>query len=67
MTPFLVDDTATLIDRHGMEEVDAFSTEFPHAEGGRNPIGSMGQDLARQAEEMRQPFFVDNGELLLPA
>jgi len=67
VTPFLMDDPAILIDRHGMEEVYAFSTDFPHAEGGRNPIGRMGTNLARHGEGMLQRFFVENGELLLPA
>ncbi len=67
VTPFLMDDPASLIDRHGMEEVYAFSTDFPHAEGGRNPIGWMGKNLARHGESMLQRFFVENGELLLPA
>lgn len=65
-TPYLMEDIATMIDRYGLEDVYAFSTDFPHEEGGRDPIGRMGGNVARLGEKMLERFFVTNGELLLP-
>ena len=41
----------TLIDRHAMEEVFAFSVDFAHAEGGRNPIGWVDEEPVGQLSE----------------
>lgn len=67
VTPFIHEDIATMIDRYGLETVYAFSTDFPHPEGGRDPIGKMGTNVSRLGEEALERFFVTNGELLLPA
>lgn len=66
VTPFIHEDIATMIDRYGLEEVYAFSTDFPHPEGGRDPIERMGTNVGRLGEEALERFFVANGELLLP-
>lgn len=67
VTPYLMEDIATQIDRYGLEDVYAFSTDFPHEEGGRDPIGRMGGNVSRLGDKMLDRFFVTNGELLLPA
>jgi len=67
VTPYVMEDIATMIDRYGLEEVYAFSTDFPHEEGGRDPIGRMGGNVERLGDAMLERFFVTNGELLLPA
>ena len=66
-TPFIHEDIATMIDRYGLEEIYAFSTDFPHTEGGRDPIGRMGGNVSRLGNDMLDRFFVDNGEWLLPS
>ena len=53
-------------DRYGMPEVYAFSTDFPHPEGGTDPIGRMGADIEPLGEDAVEAFFVGNAELLLP-
>ncbi|WOF75203.1 hypothetical protein QMT40_002868 [Parvibaculaceae bacterium PLY_AMNH_Bact1] len=55
------------IDRYRLEDVYAFSTAFPHEEGGRDPIGRMGGNVSRLGDKMLDRFFVTNGELLLSA
>jgi len=67
VTPFPMEDIATMIDRYGLADVYGFSTDFPHEEGGRDPIGRMGGNVARLGEPVLEQFFVTNGELLLPA
>ena len=67
VTPFFWERTARQIERYGMAEVYAFSTDFPHPEGGTDPIGRMAADIAVLGDDAVEAFFVGNAELLLPA
>lgn len=66
VTPFFWERTARQIERYGMPEVYAFSTDFPHPEGGTDPIGRMGADIQPLGNDAVEAFFVGNAELLLP-
>jgi hypothetical protein len=37
-----------------------FSTDFPHPEGGRDPLQKFDDALASSSEEDRSKFFYDN-------
>jgi len=67
VTPFYWERTARQIERYGMPEVYAFSTDFPHPEGGTDPIGRMAADIEPLGDDAVEAFFVGNAELLLPA
>jgi hypothetical protein len=49
-----------------MPEIYAFSTDFPHPEGGTDPIGRMAADITPLGDAAIEAFFVSNAELLLP-
>jgi predicted TIM-barrel fold metal-dependent hydrolase len=66
VTPFFWERTARQIERYGMPEVYAFSTDFPHPEGGTDPIGRMAADIEPLGAEAVEAFFVGNAALLLP-
>ncbi len=67
VTPFFWERTARQIERYGMPEIYAFSTDFPHPEGGTDPIGRMAADIEPLGDDAIEAFFVRNAELLLPA
>jgi predicted TIM-barrel fold metal-dependent hydrolase len=67
VTPFFWERTARQIERYGMPEVYAFSTDFPHAEGGTDPIGRMATDIEPLGADAVEAFFVGNAEMLLPS
>jgi predicted TIM-barrel fold metal-dependent hydrolase len=67
VTPFYWEKTARQIERYGMPEIYAFSTDFPHPEGGTDPIGRMGGDIQTLGASAVEAFFVKNAELILPA
>jgi hypothetical protein len=50
-----------------MPEIYAFSTDFPHPEGGTDPIGRMAADITQLGSDAIEAFFVRNASLLLPA
>jgi uncharacterized protein len=67
VTPFWWEPVDIYLDRYGLTDVYAFSTDFPHTEGGEDPIGSFHGRIARLGREVTQKFFAGNGDLLCPA
>lgn len=54
------------IERFGLEEVYCYASDFPHPEGGKDPMNRYVKQLEGQSKAVFQKFFVDNGKLLLP-
>jgi predicted TIM-barrel fold metal-dependent hydrolase len=59
VTPYPTEDAGWVIEQVG-EEVCMFSSDYPHVEGGRNPLGRFDTWLATTAEPARQRFYCDN-------
>lgn len=68
ITPFYKEPVGTYIQRDGLDDVYVFSTDYPHAEGGTDPIGLFHGSLvdAGCSDEQIRKFFITNGEALLP-
>ena len=67
-TPFITEDIGKMIERHrNLEDVYCFSTDFPHPEGGTNPLGVMSESIERLGSATLEKFLVTNSELLMPA
>jgi len=66
VTPYPHEDTGWTIANTG-PEVCMFSSDFPHVEGGRNPIARFerSMDAAATDDDARRRFYVDNFEDLL--
>ncbi len=58
-TPYPTEDVGWVIEQAG-EEVCLFSSDYPHVEGGRNPIKRFEQNLKHVSEPARQRFYHDN-------
>jgi len=54
------------IERFGFEEVYCYASDYPHFEGGKDPMGDFADSLSSLGPEVLRKFFVDNGKLLLP-
>lgn len=65
-SPFWSEPIDRYIDRYGLEEVYCFSTDFPHVEGGKDPVGKFHSSLDRLGPEVVEGFFARNAELLFP-
>lgn len=66
-TPYWSEPVDRFIDRYGLEDVYCFSTDFPHVEGGKDPVHRFQATLAGLGDDMVEQFFVTNAELLFPA
>jgi predicted TIM-barrel fold metal-dependent hydrolase len=59
VTPYPHEDAGWII-RNAGEEVCLFSSDYPHVEGGRNPLGRFEASLAGISETAKQRFYCDN-------
>ena len=58
-TPYPFEDVGALI-RESWPELYLFSSDYPHAEGGRDPIGRFERSLAGVGEAAKAKFFAGN-------
>ena len=54
------------IDRYGFEDVFCYASDFPHHEGGKDPMNSFVRNLAGKSQDVLRKVFVENGRALLP-
>ena len=59
VTPYPAEDVGWIVEQAG-ERVCLFSSDYPHVEGGRNPLRRFEQGLARSSESAKQRFYCDN-------
>ena len=64
VTPYPHEDTGWIIEQTGAE-VCMFSSDYPHVEGGRNPIKRFDNSLAGTDEHARERFYSANFEDLM--
>ena len=66
-TPFPTEDVAWLIEQGG-PDLFLFSSDYPHPEGGRNPIGRFDASLAGFSSDVVEQFYYGNmADLMGPA
>jgi predicted TIM-barrel fold metal-dependent hydrolase len=58
-TPYPAEDTGWIV-ANSDEHICMFSSDYPHIEGGRNPLKRFETSLANSADSARQRFYRDN-------
>ena len=66
VTPFWHENLPLMIERYGLEDVYIFSTDYPHLEGSRDPVGKFNKWMKQLPAAYAQKFYVDNARLLFP-
>jgi predicted TIM-barrel fold metal-dependent hydrolase len=64
ITPYPTEDVGRLIERAG-EDLFMFSSDYPHVEGGRNPLKRFEASLEGRSEREKHAFYVSNFEDLM--
>jgi predicted TIM-barrel fold metal-dependent hydrolase len=64
VTPMWAEDLETMIDRYGLEEVYCYSSDYPHIEGSRDPVGKFRKWTDRLPQSYEPKFFVENAGIL---
>jgi uncharacterized protein len=65
-TPFVFEEVGALIDQSN-PDLYLFSTDYPHVEGGRNPLGRFEASLGERSEVVRDKFYAENFLRIFPA
>jgi predicted TIM-barrel fold metal-dependent hydrolase len=58
-TPYPAEDVGWIV-RNAGDEVCLFSSDYPHVEGGRNPIKRFEESMGDLSEAQKQRFYCDN-------
>jgi len=66
VTPFWNEPVDRYIDHYGLGDTYMFSTDYPHVEGGKDPVGRFLQSVGGLGADMIERFFVTNAKLLFP-
>ena len=64
-TPFVFEEVGALIDQSN-PDLYLFSSDYPHVEGGRNPIARFEAALADRGEDVRDRFYAENFLRIFP-
>ena len=64
-TPYPFEDVGAFV-RESSEELYLFSSDYPHAEGGRDPIGRFERSTAALGTTAKSKFFSENFRVLYP-
>jgi predicted TIM-barrel fold metal-dependent hydrolase len=64
-TPFVFEEVGALIDQSN-PDLYLFSTDYPHVEGGRNPLGRFEASLGDRSESVRDKFYAENFLRIFP-
>jgi predicted TIM-barrel fold metal-dependent hydrolase len=67
VTPSVGEPVDQYVRRYGMEEIYCFSSDYPHIEGGRDPVQTFYDSVKGLGDAMVEKFFVSNGARILPA
>jgi predicted TIM-barrel fold metal-dependent hydrolase len=59
VTPYPHEDTGWIVEQSG-DDICMFSSDYPHVEGGRNPLGRFERSLAGVSDDARRRFYCDN-------
>jgi predicted TIM-barrel fold metal-dependent hydrolase len=65
-TPFVFEDIGSLTDR-SHDDLYLFSSDYPHVEGGSDPIGRFESSLGARSEQVRDRFYTQNFLKIWPA
>jgi predicted TIM-barrel fold metal-dependent hydrolase len=64
-TPFVFEEVGNFIDQSN-EDLYLFSSDYPHIEGGRNPIGRFEASLGERPAIVRDKFYAENFLRIFP-
>ena len=64
-TPFVFEEVGAFIDQ-STPDLYLFSSDYPHIEGGRNPIGRFETALEGRSEAVKQAFYAENFLRIFP-
>jgi predicted TIM-barrel fold metal-dependent hydrolase len=66
VTPLWAEDLTKMVERYGLDEVYVFSSDYPHLEGSRDPVGKFAKWVDKLPADFERRFYIDNAKILFP-
>jgi predicted TIM-barrel fold metal-dependent hydrolase len=66
VTPMWAENLVLMIERYTLDDCYVFSSDYPHIEGSRDPIGKFRKWTDKLDPAFEKAFYVDNARLLFP-
>ena len=66
VTPMWAENLEAMVARYGLAESYVFSSDYPHIEGSRDPIGKFRKWTDRLDPGFERAFYIDNAAILFP-
>ncbi|MBO9695349.1 MAG: amidohydrolase family protein [Sphingopyxis sp.] len=66
VTPMWAENLEAMVQRYGLAETYVFSSDYPHIEGSKDPIGKFRKWTDRLDPAFERAFYVDNAAILFP-
>ncbi|MGE0385249.1 MAG: amidohydrolase family protein [Gammaproteobacteria bacterium] len=66
VAPFWHEKFAETVSKYGLQDVFCFMSDYPHHEGGRDPVGAMRRWTGEIGAGYDRAFFIDNARLMFP-
>lgn len=66
VTPMWAENLKAMVDRYGLEECYVFSSDYPHIEGSKDPVGKFRKWTDQLDPAFERAFYVDNAAILFP-
>lgn len=63
---FDIEPVDVYIDQFSMPEIYCYASDYPHPEGGKDPMGDIAGKLARHGDDIVRQVFVENAGWILP-
>jgi len=63
---FDIEPVDVYIDQFGLDDVYCYASDYPHPEGGKDPMGDVSRRLERFGPDVLAKVFVDNASWILP-
>jgi hypothetical protein len=67
VTAFWQEPVGQIIERYDLGDVICFATDFPHREGGTDPLGATLSSFATRDAATLERYYVRNAGLILPS
>lgn len=67
VTGYFFEKVDEYIEQYGLKDVLCYASDYPHIEGGKDPMERFASRLEHLGPQVMEKFFVTNGQYLLPA
>jgi len=66
ITPYRFEPVGEMVERYGFEDCYCYSSDFPHPEGGTDPMSDFAKHIERLGQTNAEKFYISNASWVMP-